>query len=207
MEKPTKRGNSGKTLTSTLIGPPPGLALAPSPYPWVGSPPSPPPLDFRQNLMTARTAVAVGPSTSWRSHLTASLSSSSCGRCSSSYAQASAARHACSLWACSVATWASSSAYRWASSLAHRRACSASCSSHSTIVICTSRKSCTFLSSWAEGMVVVVRRRERNFLSPSVYSAPAIYPIDSPNSAMRDLAGLDLELGYCYTPCNTALEF
>ena len=38
-------------------------------------------------------------------------------------------------------------------------------------------------------------------MSPT-YSAPAIYPVP-PNSATRDLAGLDLEGGYCYTPCNT----
>ena len=35
---------------------------------------------------------------------------------------------------------------------------------------------------------------------------PTIYPIDSPNSAMRDLTGLNLEGGYCYTLCNTAPE-
>ena len=40
------------------------------------------------------------------------------------------------------------------------------------------------------------------FLMFPAYSTPAIYPVP-PNSATRDLAGLNLEGGYCYTPCNT----
>ena len=44
------------------------------------------------------------------------------------------------------------------------------------------------------------------FLSPSAFSAPTLYSINSPNSAMRDLVGLNLEGGYCYTPCNTIPE-
>ena len=42
-------------------------------------------------------------------------------------------------------------------------------------------------------MVVDEGREVKFFISPSAYSVPAIYPIDSPNSATRDLTGLDLE--------------
>ena len=46
----------------------------------------------------------------------------------------------------------------------------------------------------------------KKFSSPSTYSTPTIYSIDSPNSTKRDLAGLDVEGRYCYTPCNLILE-
>ena len=54
---------------------------------------------------------------------------------------------------------------------------------------------------------MVVGGKDMNLiLSPSAYSVPAINSIDSPNSTMQDLAGLDLEGRYCYTLCNTAPE-
>ena len=159
-----------------------------------------------------------GPSSSWRSRFTMRCSSSSHTRCSSSCARASSSAHtrASSAWcACSsVHSYLRSSssnrafsAATWASSLAHSLASLASHSSSSAAAIWASSSSCAVLSSWAVGIGGGGSgERSKIFFKSPAYSAPAIHPVDSPNSAMQDQAWLDLEGGYCYTPCNTTLE-